>query len=248
MTYITGDTHGYPRRLKAISAYDDADAIIVCGDFGFLFDGSKEEERTLEELNRRGVPILFLDGNHENYDLLKQYPVTEWNGGKIQFIRENIIHLMRGQVYTINGYKIFVMGGAECHDIEDGIIDPDDPHAITKIRHLQEGDKRFRIKHVSWWPEELPLEEELAEGLRNLAAHNYEVDAILTHCAPTSLQIALGKTDYPINRLTDYLETIKQTIRYRIWCFGHYHSSKEVDEKHFVLHHGAIQLEQALPK
>lgn len=248
MTYITGDTHGYPRRLKAISAYDDADTIIVCGDFGFLFDGSKEEERTLEELNRRDVPILFLDGNHENYDLLKQHPVTEWNGGKVQFIRENIIHLMRGQVYTINGYKIFVMGGAECHDIEDGIIDPDDPHAITKIRHLQEGDKRFRIKHVSWWPEELPTEEELAEGLRNLAAHNYEVDAILTHCAPTSLQIALGKTDYPINRLTDYLETLKHTVNYKIWCFGHYHSSKEVDEKHFVLHHGAIQLEQALPK
>ena len=60
MTYITGDTHGYPRRLKAISAYDDADAIIVCGDFGFLFDGSKEEERTLKNSTEGMSPSCSL--------------------------------------------------------------------------------------------------------------------------------------------------------------------------------------------
>lgn len=29
----------------------------------------------------------FVSGNHENYDLLATYPVSEWHSGKIQCIR-----------------------------------------------------------------------------------------------------------------------------------------------------------------
>ena len=60
--------------------------------------------------------IAFIDGNHENYDRLKKYPVTDWNGGKVQIISDSVIHLMRGQVYQIGEEKIFVMGGARSHD------------------------------------------------------------------------------------------------------------------------------------
>ena len=34
----------------------------------------------------------------------------------------------------------------------------------------------------SWWPQELPTEGELQEGLRNLERYHYEVDYVITHC------------------------------------------------------------------
>lgn len=32
-------------------------------------------------------------------------------GGKVQVLRKNIIHLLRGEIYKINNKKVFVMGG-----------------------------------------------------------------------------------------------------------------------------------------
>jgi hypothetical protein len=67
---------------------------------------------------------LFVSDNHENCDLLASFPVSEWNGGKVQFIKPSVIHLMRGQVFTIDSRKFFTMGGATSHDIDGGILEP----------------------------------------------------------------------------------------------------------------------------
>jgi len=246
MIYITGDTHGNPNRLNEIARRGDAEYILVCGDFGFLWDESHEDENALNMLNRQRVPILFIDGNHENYDLLSRFPIAEWNGAKVSFIRENIIHLKRGQILNLNGYKIFTMGGAECHDISDGIIDPTEPGALAKIRKYKAENKRFRVKGISWWPEELPSKSELQEGLVNLATHNYTVDLILSHCASSSMQTKLGRGHYPINRLTEYLDDIQKNVNYKLWVMGHYHGDSVIDEKHVLLYQGAIQLELSL--
>ena len=48
-------------------------------------------------------------------------------------------------------------------------------------------DKMFRINHKSWWKEELPSEEEMEEGIKNLKSHDQKVDYIVTHCPYTSL-------------------------------------------------------------
>ena len=62
----------------------------------------------------------------------------------------------------------------------------------------------------SWWPQELPTEGELQEGLRNLERYHYEVDYVITHCCGSSLQERLnagtGRSCAP-DLLTDYLET-----------------------------------------
>ena len=52
-----------------------------------------------------------MDGNHENFELLDDYPVSRWHGGKVHFIKESVIHLMRGQIYTIDGKTFFTFGG-----------------------------------------------------------------------------------------------------------------------------------------
>lgn len=51
-----------------------------------------------------------------------RYPVAEWHGGKVHRIRPHVLHLMRGQIFELEGCRFFTMGGAKSHDIEDGIF------------------------------------------------------------------------------------------------------------------------------
>ena len=115
MLYITGNMHGEMARFEdsRIRKLKKGDTLIVCGDFGFLWDGGAKEEKNLKKLGSKKYQILFVDGTHENFDLLEKYPVTDWNGGKVQQISGNLYHLMRGQVYELEGKKIFTFGGVE---------------------------------------------------------------------------------------------------------------------------------------
>lgn len=46
--------------------------------------------------------ILWVQGNHENYNMIEEYPIEEWNGGKVRHIvRDKVILLERGQVFHI---------------------------------------------------------------------------------------------------------------------------------------------------
>ena len=76
MVYLTGDTHGDIDRFKhgKLRWLGKRDTVVVLGDFGFVWDGSKEEQKKLDWLRKRPYILLFLDGSHENYDLLTQYP------------------------------------------------------------------------------------------------------------------------------------------------------------------------------
>ena len=142
--------------------------------------------------------------NHENFDLLARYPITEWNGGKVQFIRPKIIHLMRGQVFKINDLTFFTMGGA----------------AST--------DKAYRLEHISWWAQELPNYQEMDEGLHNLELNHNKVDYILTHTAPTAVLAEMYKNlgFYGADNFDNYLESISRTVSFKRWFFGHHHIDK----------------------
>lgn len=113
MIYVTADLHGDATRLrtKEIRRLKKGDTLIVLGDFGFLWQGTPKEKKLLKKLGKKKYQILFLDGAHENFDLLEQYPVEEWGGGQVRRIDGNLRYLMRGQVYVIEGKRIFTMGG-----------------------------------------------------------------------------------------------------------------------------------------
>ena len=96
-------------RRKYIRTKDDF--VIICGDFGF-WDESGEQKYWRKWLSHKPFTTLWVDGNHENYDLLKTYPVEQWKGGNVQFIAPDIIHLMRGQIFEIEGLRFFTFGGA----------------------------------------------------------------------------------------------------------------------------------------
>ena len=245
MIYVTGDTHRNfsrfsPDRFQEMRAMTKADTMIICGDCRALWYGGRRDEIQLELLEDLPFTIAFVDGNHENFTALSKYPVGEWNGGKVQLLRPHVIHLMRGQVFTLEGHTFFTMGGASSHDVEDGILDPANPDYYERVLHLLGEDrKQYRIVGQSWWPEELPSDEEYTEARRNLDAHNWAVDYIITHSPPSGIAEGLGR---PQDTLTDFLEEVRQKARYRRWLFGHCHGNQEIDKKHLLLWERIVRL------
>ena len=108
MVYLTGDTHGELDRFRhgKLRWLGKRDVVLVLGDFGFVWDGSKEEQKKLDWLRKRPYTLLFLDGSHENYDLLAQYPTVELFGGNVQALGGNLYHVCRGSVLELEGKKI----------------------------------------------------------------------------------------------------------------------------------------------
>lgn len=250
MIYLTGDCHGNFERFNTSNfpeqkAMTKNDFVIICGDFGGVWDRneeSKKEKYYLDWLDEKSFTTLFVDGNHENYDRLYSYPVEEWHGGKVHKIRSSVLHLMRGQVFNIDGKRFFSFGGASSHDIAGGILEPDDPNYKNKKRELDRGLKPYRINHVSWWKEELPSEEEMEEGLRNLAACNYIVDYIVSHCCSSSTQYLIGGESFHPDIETDYFEEILQKVEFKKWFFGHYHNNRNITDKEILIYEQIIRI------
>ena len=244
MIYITGDTHGdWMSRLRT-NAFPEQkemtkdDYVIVCGDFGIWHD-TNQERHNLKWLDDKPFTTLFVDGNHENFDRLYTMPVSEWNGGNVHFIRPHIIHLMRGQVFEIDGVSLFTFGGASSHDIQDGILEKNDP----RIKEWSKNPfKMFRVNHSSWWKEELPSEKEMNDGIQNLEKYNNKIDFIITHCGATSSIALYSMGDYKPDILTNYFEEIRQKEKKKKWFMGHYHDNYAINDKEIILYEQIIRI------
>jgi tetrahydromethanopterin S-methyltransferase subunit G len=224
MIYITGDTH-IPidigklatKRFPEQHNMTKDDFLIITGDFGGVWNNSNEELYWRNWLNEKNFTTLFIDGNHENFNMLNQYPIETFHGGKVHHIMHSIYHLMRGQIFEFNGYTFFTMGGASSHD------------------------KECRVENKSWWSDELPNDNEYNEAENNLDRVNRKVDYIITHCAPDSIQRIIADW-YGHDKLTNFLESVSWSVDYKKWFFGHYHIDKDIDEKHSVLYDRIIKL------
>lgn len=149
---------------------------------------------------------------------------------------------MRGQIYEIDGKSFFTFGGASSHDIESGILDPEDSDFKEKKKWLDREWRSYRVNHITWWAQELPSEEEMQEGRANLAAHDNQVDFIVTHCCATSTQMLIDEQKLKPDIETDYLEEIKQTIQFKKWFFGHYHDNRNVSKKEILIYEQFVRI------
>ena len=116
MIYVTGDCHGNFRRFQSDCFPEQAnmtkdDTVIITGDCGGVWFGDSRDDETLDWLERLPFTLAFVCGNHENYDALERYPVAEWHGGKVHRVRPHVLHLMRGQIFELEGCRFFTMGG-----------------------------------------------------------------------------------------------------------------------------------------
>lgn len=226
MIIITGDTHmiidyhklfRHSFNKKIYRKITDKDYLIICGDAGVVWDDSKENQHFIRYLTNKKWTTLFVDGNHENHEALDNMPVEIWNGGKIHRINDKIFHLMRGQVFTIDGLKFFTMGGANSVD------------------------KQYRTECVNWWRREIPSYAECDEALKNLEQHDWTVDYILTHTPPESILVDLIPW-YERDAASVFLEEVKKRVNYKHWYFGHLHIDRKIDEKHTAVFNNKILL------
>ncbi len=205
MVYVTGDMHGDLTRFTdgAARRLKTGDVLLVCGDFGFIWDGSPAEQKRLKKLSKLKYTVAFLDGRHENFSLLAGYPLTEWMGGQARQINDRVFHLQRGEIYTIEDKTYFAFGGGESDDRE------------------------FRIPGVSWWPEEVPSPEEMRRGMANLATHGNRVDCILTHVPSLSASSRLNPKQAS-DGVSLFLSGIENTVTCDKWFFGSLHKDKAI--------------------
>lgn len=224
MIYITGDTH-IPIDIHKLSMKNfpeqrdltKDDYLIICGDFGGVWDNSPEEKYWINWLNDKSFTTLFVDGNHENFNLLDAYDVLPWNGGYIHKIAESVYHLMRGGIFTIDGIKIFAMGGASSHD------------------------KETRIENKSWWAHELPESYEYRYAFLALDSCKWKVDVVISHCAPDKIQSQIADW-YEHDMLTNFLQTISLDLEFSAHYFGHYHIDLCLDEKYYAVYNKILKL------
>lgn len=171
-------------------------------------------------------------------------PVYAYQPGETTYFQRSgapVVLEVRKGFFNDPQYTFFTMGGASSHDIQDGILDPEEPGFEERYWRMRRARAMFRVKGVSWWTEELPSDEEYEEARKNLDAHDWAVDYILTHCAPTSITqkiIPHARAD----RLTDFLEEVKNRARYHYWLFGHLHDNQAVDKKHILLWEQVVQV------
>ena len=209
MVYITGDMHGCLERLydKNFRKLKKGDILIVCGDFGYIFDGGKLEKKVIKFLSTRRFVTAFVDGTHDNLKIINKSRVTYWHGGMVHRISGNLIHLMRGQIFDIEGNRYFAFGGGESPD------------------------KDMRLSEGNWWQEEEPTPNEMAIGAKALDSVGGKVDYIITHEPPSlvksSILLRKGKNDR-VNKLNGYFEEISRFCDFKHWYFGSLHEDKVI--------------------
>lgn len=220
MIYVTGDIHADIDRFKSKEAKQlkKEDTLLICGDFGFVWDGSPKEQQILKWIGARKYHVLFVEGTHDNLDLLAAYPVVDFHGGKARQISGRCHQLLRGEIYRIEDDDIFAFGGGESPDMD------------------------VREEGVSWWRSELPTLEEIARARSNLALHGNVVDYIITHSPSARMHRFLDMDSPHIDQLGAFFDEITRNIRFKHWYFGKYHMDKIIPPLHHSMYQEILPL------
>ncbi len=233
MIYLTGDTHGdiklFRERMKKASLTEE-DILIVLGDFGFSWD---EETRSLWLGENRPYRVLFVDGNHENYTWMNKMKREEMYGDSCGVFGGNTYRLLTGRMYTIEGKRFFVFGGASSID-KDYRTDP----AVTALWGK------------SWWEEEVPSYETLDEAFGVLEEYGWRFDYFLSHTTTPGVKRRMLKSLKlsffdPVESMIRALEEEIENNRggWKESYFGHFHEDAD-DGRYHALMNRVLPLEE----
>lgn len=224
MIFLTSDIHGL-KNIERLSeenfpeqkSMTKKDFLIVCGDLCAFWDNSESEIQLRARFEKLNFTTLFIDGNHENFDILENATVSKWNGGNVHIMGKSLIHLMRGQMFQIEGASFFTMGGGFS------------------------GDHYHSIEHQNWWRDEIPSREEFSCGLETLKHNQWKADFVLTHTTSSQI-IQKANLSYEETMLNVFFEYIENRLKFRHWYFGHFHDDKAIDERHTLVYDKIIRL------
>lgn len=203
MIYVTGDTYGDINRFrKSKVRLKKNDTVIVCGNFGFFCDNDKLAQKSLRWLSKQKYTVAFLHGAIDGIDWLNSLPLEDWHAGKAARAYENIYWLPQGEVYEIEGKKIFCFGGGENMD------------------YLGQGYSD------DFYTSGLLTDKLIQKAKQNLALHGNKVDYFITHDAPSKLRIIMQQrkgSDAPLcTAFHKFLDELWQENSFSGWFFGKY--------------------------
>ena len=231
-TYIKGDVHGVLSELtEFIDRFElnKKDTIIVLGDLGLYWDKNNKYANSFINYYEENYTtnILWIDGNHENFDLIEQLP--DEPGTPFKRCSKHIHYIPRGTVFKIdtdNGIKTcLACGGAD---------------SVDKFK---------RFKHISWWEQETITDEDINKCINNIK--DTHIDYVFTHCCPQSiftkyapkLITLLGIDQKFINHNSEkQLDKLMENIDFGEWYFAHYHIDKRLDDKFHCIFEDFIRI------
>jgi DNA repair exonuclease SbcCD nuclease subunit len=205
--------HGDERRFrdKRLRLLKKGDFLIIAGDFGFLWDKTEKEDKILKSIGKRRFYTLFIEGCHDNYDLINSYPEEDFCGGSAHHISGRLFHLIRGGIFNLNGVRVFAFGGGVSADISE------------------------RLKMNRYWTEETATAEDIETARENLKDHGDTFDYAVTHEAPASIKQFLNFEANLLTPVHHFFDEVKETCIYKKWYFGKLHKRKVIPPKFTAL-------------
>lgn len=223
LVYYTGDTHANFVKIKSFIAEQGLtsdDTIVILGDAMFNFYGTRIDRRQKAEVNRRGVNILCVHGNHDRRpETIETYTTKEFCGGKVYYEEDfpYIMFAIDSEVYNLDGRKSIVVGGAYTVDKDERIL-----------------------RGIPWWSDEQPSDEIKKAVEDKLESLHWQIDQVLTHTCPIAYQPVEAFISHidqsKVDRSTEeWLDTIENRTHYNRWLCGHFHIDKVIDKVRFVM-------------
>ncbi len=240
--YITGDKH---RNFNSVKRFCKEmktrrkDVLIVLGDTGFNYYDDKRDDKLKSDIRSLDITLFCLHGNKENRPQnVGTYGIRSFCGGKVLYEPKypNILFAIDGEIYTFEGKKYMVIGGA---------------HSVDKLKCLDEGNP--------FWDDEMPDDEiklrvenrllELNNAIYGMLTHTCPIDYLPTEMFMSTRQNAtikrkprkakskkIFKPD--IDRSTEeWLGKLEKTLDYQVWFCGHYHIDKEINKITMLCHY-----------
>ena len=213
--FITGDTHRDFSRFKRypenMTDYENV-AIIILGDAGINYTLDKQDNELKDYLTKNyKFRIYCIRGNHEARpqdvsDMQLVYDEDVDGEVYMQKAWPQIRYFKDWGIYTINGFKVAVIGGA---------------YSVDKWYRLTRGAKWFTNEQLS--------AKEMIDCMKDLS--HKEVDFIFTHTCPTGWEpkdLFLSAIDQENvdNSMELFFDGLFQDIKWKIACFGHYHADR----------------------
>lgn len=209
MICVMGDTHGDYSRFshKKIKKLRKNDFLVICGDFGFVWDGSKQERSVLKRIGSKPFTTLFITGGNDNCELLDEYPLEDFLGGMARHICGRLYMLASGCIFNIGGHNVFAFGGGQSADIDE------------------------MTEHKTY----CPTERELEESRELIRQKGGSVDYIFTHEPPGDIADFLnigGKGGADTNYLNVFFDKIRNETDFKMWFFGKLHKNKLIPPRY----------------
>ena len=100
-------------------------------------------------------------------------------------------------------------------------------------------DKFYRIQRgFGWWADEQPSEQ-TKQKVEAVIADCEDIDIILSHTCPkkyipTEMFLPMVDQSAVDSSTEEWLDRIEDTVNYKVWYCGHWHTDKRIDKMHFL--------------